>query len=229
MDSGSFRRNANLPNAVTLFRIFMVPVFVVLLFAAGREDSTMHWWAALVFAGAAATDRLDGWLARRNGTVTTFGIVADPIADKALTGSAFVGLSLLDLLPWWITVLVLVREIGVTVLRAVVIRHTGRPGVQGRQAQDRPADHRPDRRRRPALRGPGRGGVGGHGAGRRRHGRHGRAVRREHPRRGPSAPGRCRRSGMTGLGGGSGAGSRDGWGRQAARRTGGSPGTLSAP
>jgi CDP-diacylglycerol--glycerol-3-phosphate 3-phosphatidyltransferase len=131
MDSGSLRRNANLPNAVTLFRIFMVPVFVVLLFAAGREDSSMHWWAALVFAGAAATDRLDGWLARRNGTVTTFGIVADPIADKALTGSAFVGLSLLDLLPWWVTVVVLVREIGVTVLRAVVIRHTVVPASRG--------------------------------------------------------------------------------------------------
>lgn len=131
MDAGSWRRNANLPNTVTLFRIVMVPVFVALLFAAGREDSTMHWWAALVFAGAAATDRLDGWLARRNGTVTTFGIVADPIADKALTGSAFVGLSMLDLLPWWITVVVLVREVGVTVLRAVVIRHTVVPASKG--------------------------------------------------------------------------------------------------
>ena len=90
MDEGSFRRNANLPNALTLLRILMVPVFVVLLFAAGREDDVMHWWAALLFVAAAATDRLDGWLARRNGTVTTFGIVADPIADKALTGSAFV-------------------------------------------------------------------------------------------------------------------------------------------
>ena len=92
--------NANIPNALTLLRILMVPVFVVLLFAAGREDDVMHWWAALVFVAAAATDRLDGWLARRNDTVTTFGIVADPIADKALTGSAFVSLSLLDLLPW---------------------------------------------------------------------------------------------------------------------------------
>ena len=84
-----------------------------------------------MFAVAAATDRLDGWLARRNGTVTTFGIVADPIADKALTGSAFVVLSVLDLLPWWITVVVLVREIGVTVLRAVVIRHTVVPASRG--------------------------------------------------------------------------------------------------
>ncbi len=131
MDSGSLRRNANLPNALTLLRIFMVPVFVALLLAAGQEDSPGHWWAALVFAAAAATDRLDGWLARRNGTVTTFGIVADPIADKALTGSAFVVLSVLHLLPWWVTVVVLVREIGVTVLRAVVIRHTVVPASKG--------------------------------------------------------------------------------------------------
>ena len=131
MDAGSFRRNANLPNSVTLLRIAAVPVFVVVLLRAGSTDSTLHWWAALLFAGAAATDRLDGWLARRNGTVTTFGIVADPIADKALTGSAFVVLSSLDLLPWWVTVLVLIREIGVTVLRAVVIRHTVVPASRG--------------------------------------------------------------------------------------------------
>ena len=131
MDSGSWRRNANLPNSVTMLRILMVPVFVALLFAAGREDDPGHWWAALVFLVAAATDKLDGWLARRNGTVTTFGIVADPIADKALTGSAFVGLSMLDLLPWWITVVVLVREVGVTLLRAAVIRHTVVPASRG--------------------------------------------------------------------------------------------------
>ncbi|MFC3690167.1 CDP-diacylglycerol--glycerol-3-phosphate 3-phosphatidyltransferase [Aquipuribacter hungaricus] len=131
MDAGSWRRNANLPNSVTLLRILMVPLFVLLLLAAGREDDPGHWWAALVFLVAAATDKLDGWLARRNGTVTTFGIVADPIADKALTGSAFVTLSVLDLLPWWITVVVLVREIGVTVLRAAVIRHTVVPASRG--------------------------------------------------------------------------------------------------
>lgn len=131
MDAGSWRRNANLPNSVTLLRILMVPLFVLLLLAAGREDDPGHWWAALVFLVAAATDKLDGWLARRNGTVTTFGIVADPIADKALTGSAFVTLSVLDLLPWWITVVVLVREIGVTLLRAAVIRHTVVPASRG--------------------------------------------------------------------------------------------------
>jgi CDP-diacylglycerol--glycerol-3-phosphate 3-phosphatidyltransferase len=131
VDAGSFRRNANLPNTLTLVRILLVPVFVVLLLAEGGESTTLRWWAAAVFAVAAATDRLDGWLARRNGTVTTFGIVADPIADKALTGSGFVGLSILGLLPWWVTALVLVRELGVTVLRAVVIRHTVVPASKG--------------------------------------------------------------------------------------------------
>lgn len=131
MDSGSFRRNANLPNAITLFRILLVPVFLVLLLAETGESAELRWAAAAVFAGAAATDRLDGWLARRSGTVTTFGIVADPIADKTLTGSAFVALSLLDLLPWWVTVVVLVREVGVTVLRAAVIRHTVVPASKG--------------------------------------------------------------------------------------------------
>jgi CDP-diacylglycerol---glycerol-3-phosphate 3-phosphatidyltransferase len=131
VDAGSLRRNANLPNTLTLLRILLVPVFVVLLLAEGGESSTLRWWAAGVFAVAAATDRLDGWLARRNGTVTTFGIVADPIADKALTGSGFVGLSILGVLPWWVTVLVLVRELGVTALRAAVIRHTVVPASKG--------------------------------------------------------------------------------------------------
>ena len=131
MNTGSLRRNANLPNSLTLLRIAMVPVFVVLLLRAGPSDNPLHWWAAGVFAVAAATDRLDGWLARRNGTVTTFGIVADPIADKALTGSAFVALSVLGVLPWWVTIVVLVREVGVTILRAVVIRHTVVPASKG--------------------------------------------------------------------------------------------------
>ncbi len=131
VDSGSWRRNANVPNALTLLRILMVPVFLWLLLAEGGEDTGLRWWAAGVFAVAAATDKLDGYLARRNGTVTTFGIVADPIADKALTGAGFVALSLLDVLPWWVTVLVLGREIGVTVLRAAVIRHTVVPASKG--------------------------------------------------------------------------------------------------
>jgi CDP-diacylglycerol--glycerol-3-phosphate 3-phosphatidyltransferase len=77
------------------------------------------------------TDRVDGELARRRGLVTDFGKIADPIADKALTGTAFVGLSLLGELPWWVTVVVLVRELGITVLRFVVIRHGVMPAGRG--------------------------------------------------------------------------------------------------
>ncbi len=131
MDAGSWRRNANLPNTLTLGRIVMVPVFLALLLAQDGTDTSLRWAAAGVFAVAAATDRLDGYLARRNNTVTTFGVVADPVADKALTGSGFVALSLLDILPWWVTVLVIAREVGVTVLRAVVIRHTVVPASKG--------------------------------------------------------------------------------------------------
>lgn len=128
---GSLRRNANLPNAVTVARILLVPVFVVLLLAEDGGSDPLRWAAAAVFAFAAATDRLDGWLARRDGTVTTFGIIADPIADKALTGSGFVALSILGVLPWWVTVVVLVRELAVTALRAAVIRHTVVPASSG--------------------------------------------------------------------------------------------------
>ncbi|WP_336923094.1 CDP-diacylglycerol--glycerol-3-phosphate 3-phosphatidyltransferase [Aquipuribacter sp. SD81] len=134
VDRGSLRRNANVPNALTLLRILLVPLFVWLLWRAGGGDGADpagRTWAAVVFVVAAATDRLDGWLARRQGSVTTFGIVADPIADKALTGAAFVVLSALGDLPWWLTVLVLVREVAVTVLRAVVIRHTVVPASRG--------------------------------------------------------------------------------------------------
>ena len=77
------------------------------------------------------TDRLDGELARRRGLVTDFGVIADPIADKALTGTAFVGLSVLGELPWWVTVVVLIREIGVTALRFALLRHIALPAGRG--------------------------------------------------------------------------------------------------
>ena len=80
---------------------------------------------------ASVTDRIDGELARRRGLVTDFGKIADPIADKALIGAALVGLSLLGELPWWVTVVVLVREIGVTLLRFFVIRHGVMPASRG--------------------------------------------------------------------------------------------------
>jgi CDP-diacylglycerol--glycerol-3-phosphate 3-phosphatidyltransferase len=123
----------NLPNALTLLRLAVVPVFAVLLLesagpdtASGAADGTTdagRYWATLVFALAIITDRYDGMIARRTGQVTEFGKLADPIADKALTGTALVGLSVLGLLPWWVTAVILVREVGVTVLRFWVIRH----------------------------------------------------------------------------------------------------------
>jgi CDP-diacylglycerol--glycerol-3-phosphate 3-phosphatidyltransferase len=89
----------------------------------GALDTAARWWAALCFTLAIITDRYDGLIARRTGQVTEFGKLADPIADKALTGTALIGLSVLGVLPWWVTTAILVREVGVTVLRFWVIRH----------------------------------------------------------------------------------------------------------
>lgn len=115
--------NWNLANALTLLRIALVPVFAWFLLYDDGQRTSYRLLAAAVFVVATATDRLDGEIARSRGEVTDFGKVSDPIADKALMGMALIGLSILDLLPWWVTVVVLVRELGVTALRFVVIRH----------------------------------------------------------------------------------------------------------
>jgi CDP-diacylglycerol--glycerol-3-phosphate 3-phosphatidyltransferase len=112
----------NLPNAHTMLRLAVVPVFAVLLVQDGGLDDADRYWAALVFGLAILTDRYDGMIARRTGQVTEFGKLADPIADKALTGTALIGLSVLELLPWWVTVAILVREVAITLLRFWVIR-----------------------------------------------------------------------------------------------------------
>jgi CDP-diacylglycerol---glycerol-3-phosphate 3-phosphatidyltransferase len=116
-------RLVNLPNALTVLRLLVVPVFAVLLLSGEGMDEERRYWATLVFALAIITDRYDGMIARRTNQVTEFGKLADPIADKALTGTALIALSALGLLPWWVTVAILVREIGVTLLRFWVIRH----------------------------------------------------------------------------------------------------------
>ena len=121
----------NVANALTVLRLLLVPVFAALLLARDGDSTGHRVGACLVFALASWTDRMDGQLARRWGLVTSFGKLADPIADKALTGAALVGLSLLGELPWWVTVLVLTREIGVTALRLVVIRHGVIPASRG--------------------------------------------------------------------------------------------------
>ena len=116
-------RLVNLPNALTVLRLAVVPLFAVLLLQDSGLDDAGRYWATLVFVLAIITDRYDGLIARRTGQVTEFGKLADPIADKALTGTALIGLSILALLPWWVTVVILVREVGVTLLRFWVIRH----------------------------------------------------------------------------------------------------------
>jgi CDP-diacylglycerol--glycerol-3-phosphate 3-phosphatidyltransferase len=116
-------RLVNLPNALTVLRLAVVPVFAVLLLSDGGLDDDRRVWATVFFGLAIITDRYDGLIARRTNQVTEFGKLADPIADKALTGTALVALSVLGLLPWWVTLAIIVREVGVTLLRFWVIRH----------------------------------------------------------------------------------------------------------
>jgi CDP-diacylglycerol--glycerol-3-phosphate 3-phosphatidyltransferase len=125
----------NIANALTVLRLALVPVFLVLLFHDDGDDAVWRVLAWVAFAVASVTDRIDGELARRRGLVTDFGVIADPIADKALIGAALIGLSLLDELPWWITVVILVREVGVTMLRFFVIRHGVMPASRGGKAK----------------------------------------------------------------------------------------------
>jgi CDP-diacylglycerol--glycerol-3-phosphate 3-phosphatidyltransferase len=121
----------NIANALTMLRLLLVPVFVAFLMVGDGHQVRWRWLAGLVFAAASVTDRLDGHLARRYGLVTRFGVVADPIADKALTGAALIGLSMLGELPWWVTVVIAVRELGVTLLRFWVMRHGVIPASRG--------------------------------------------------------------------------------------------------
>ncbi|NBE81997.1 CDP-diacylglycerol--glycerol-3-phosphate 3-phosphatidyltransferase [Micromonospora rubida] len=113
----------NAANALTLLRLVLVPVFGATVVVSAMSHSGWRIVACLIFVFASATDLVDGWIARRFGLVTSVGQVADPIADKALTGAALVLLSWYDLLPWWVTALILVRELGITALRFWVIRH----------------------------------------------------------------------------------------------------------
>jgi CDP-diacylglycerol---glycerol-3-phosphate 3-phosphatidyltransferase len=108
----------NVANLLTVARLCLVPVFVILLLAGGDAARIA---ACVTFGVASATDFLDGELARRRGLITDFGKIADPIADKALTGSALIVLSSLGELPWWVTGVILFREVSVTGLRFWVI------------------------------------------------------------------------------------------------------------
>ncbi|MCH8612855.1 CDP-diacylglycerol--glycerol-3-phosphate 3-phosphatidyltransferase [Arsenicicoccus dermatophilus] len=113
----------NIANALTVLRILLVPVFVWLLMRHHGTDVPDRWWAFGVFVLASLTDKVDGDIARSRGLITDFGKLADPIADKALMGAGLICLSLLGLLWWWVTIVILVRELGITVMRFVVKRY----------------------------------------------------------------------------------------------------------
>jgi CDP-diacylglycerol---glycerol-3-phosphate 3-phosphatidyltransferase len=121
----------NIANALTVLRLALVPVFGWFLLHEGDPSMNYRLIAAGVFVVATATDRIDGDIARAKGIVTDFGKVSDPIADKALMGMALVGLSIIGLLSWWVTAVVVAREIGITALRFVVIRHGVMPASRG--------------------------------------------------------------------------------------------------
>ncbi|HET8595010.1 MAG TPA: CDP-diacylglycerol--glycerol-3-phosphate 3-phosphatidyltransferase [Intrasporangium sp.] len=121
----------NIPNALTVLRVLLVPVYGLLLLHDNGDDPWWRFWAWVVFIAAAVTDGIDGRLARSRGQITDFGKVSDPIADKALMGMAFIGLSVLGEIWWWVTVVILTREIGITLLRFLVIRYGVMPAGRG--------------------------------------------------------------------------------------------------
>jgi len=121
----------NLANALTALRLLLVPVFLYFLFAGDGHETASRITAFVIFAVAIITDRIDGWLARTYDMVTEFGKLADPIADKTLIGAALIGLSMLGDLPWWVTVLILIRELGVTVMRFALLNRGVIPASPG--------------------------------------------------------------------------------------------------
>lgn len=122
--------NWNLPNALTTLRIVMVPFFAFALLHDGGESQGWRWLAYGLFAVAMITDKIDGDLARKHNLVTNFGKIADPIADKTITGMAFIGLSVIGGLWWWVTILVLVREWSVTAARLSIAKQVVMPAKQ---------------------------------------------------------------------------------------------------
>ncbi|KQR38620.1 CDP-diacylglycerol--glycerol-3-phosphate 3-phosphatidyltransferase [Microbacterium sp. Leaf159] len=114
-----------LPNAITVARIPLAVIFFVLLLIGGTygvDDLVMRWIAAVLFIVAISTDWVDGYLARRYDIVSDFGKLWDPIADKLLTGAGFVGLAVLGELNWWLVIVILIREVGITVHRLIVAK-----------------------------------------------------------------------------------------------------------
>jgi CDP-diacylglycerol--glycerol-3-phosphate 3-phosphatidyltransferase len=120
----------NIPNALTVARLFMVPIFGYLVLAIEQTDS-VQWASAIVFLIAALTDLVDGVWARRYGLVTNFGKIADPIADKALIGTALIALSIQGEIAWWVTGIIIFREVAITLMRFWVIKHGVIPASRG--------------------------------------------------------------------------------------------------
>ncbi len=121
----------NVANMLTALRLVLVPVFLLFLMSGDGHQTASRITAFAIFAVAVMTDRLDGSLARKHDMITEFGKLADPIADKMLIGAALIGLSMLGDLPWWVTVVILIREIGITVLRFAVISRGVIPASHG--------------------------------------------------------------------------------------------------
>ncbi len=123
----------NVANIVTVLRILLAPVFIWMLIADDGAGGLFRWLAAALFLVAILTDAVDGFLARDRNLVTDQGKLLDPIADKVLIGGALVGLSILAELPWWVTIVILVREVGITVWRLVALRDRVIPaGILGK-------------------------------------------------------------------------------------------------
>jgi len=122
-ETGAQVSNWNLPNALTTLRIVMVPFFGWALLADGGDSVLWRCVAWAIFAVAMITDKVDGDIARSRGLVTDFGKIADPIADKAITGMALIGLSIVGDVWWWVTIVVLLREWSVTLLRLSILKN----------------------------------------------------------------------------------------------------------
>ena len=122
-DAPARASNWNAPNIITVVRIILAPVFFWMLLADAGDDGPLRWVAAALFIIAIATDGVDGAIARRRNLVTDLGKILDPIADKLLTSGALVCLSILGEVWWWVTIVIVVREVGITIWRFVELSH----------------------------------------------------------------------------------------------------------
>ena len=125
----------NLANVITIIRITIAPLVLWWMLLDNGEGGLWRWLAAAAFVLAISTDGIDGMLARRRNLITSSGILLDPVADKALTGAAFIGLALLSELPWWVVVVVLGRELGITIFRLIVAKRRIIPASRGGKAK----------------------------------------------------------------------------------------------